>query len=396
MKKTVIILSLFAFIAGSCGQATKKQVERDDNIPYSILGLDSVVFDDETVSKYENCFEQIFINYGNGKSGYKIDSIPIGNDMYSLIVSDMFIDNQNNFIGFSQVWLVNFSAENKYIDSRLIYRREILGEQKIFDTNSKTIYSKLYLPQKKLVIFDNDNYSDEYFEIPVIIHKNGTFEEFPDLPFSKNTVAGSGCTTTGFLGKFPLKQHWTALSLYHNKIETVETERIGYDDFGNECTYFPEIKDFYFDIAFKGVYAPKDFEKMKMKQEDNAEIAEIVKQNLPQAIDTLQSEAIKMNLFSFAHNEKTFWIVYYTFKKKNIENHDDEYTALLGVTPEMEVVLLTNYCIDEGNTFIFRLKEQFFLYVCESSCSEGALSFSHLYKIDNDFKLVFEEDIACD
>ena len=400
LRKIAIILSTLVLIASGCRQATKKQIEQSEDTPYSIAGLDSVVFDSETFYKYKGDFN----DFENGLLGEKyqqteyfitedpdfsscrflVDSIPMDNGMYNLIISDW--EKEPRGADFrARAYLVNYSADGKYIDSRLIYR----------EGRGSSVYSKLYLPQKKIVIFDNDTYSDEYFEVPTIIHKNGMFEEFPDLPFSKNTFAIGGCTGRGLSGKLPLKQQWTIISLHKNEIRTVETQQVGYDYIGNDCTYFPEIKDiYYFDIAFKGVYDQKDFENVEMKQEENAEIAEIVKQNVPQEIDSLQSEVIGINLFPFVHNEKTFWIAYYTFTFKS--ENKNEYTALLGVTPEMQVVFLANYCVYENSAFIFRLKDEFLLYTHETSCGEGAFGLSRLYKIDNDFKLIFEEGIGCD
>ena len=405
MRKIAIILTILVLIASSCGQATKQQIEQSDDTLYSIAGLDSVLFDYyETFGKYKGDFN----DFENGLLGEKyeqtehfmtedpefhscrflVDSIPMDNGMYYLI----FSQSEKRGADFRvRAYLVTYSVEGKYIDSRMIYREGRGG----------CIYSKLYLPQKKLVIFDNDTYSDEYFEVPTIIHENGTFEEFPDLPFSKNTFAISGCTGSGFSGKLPLKQQWTIISLHslhESEIRTVETQRIGYDFIGNDCTYFPEIEDFYFDIAFKGVYAQKDFENVKLKQEENAEIVELIKQNVPQEIDTLQLEVTDINLFPFVHNEKTFWVAYYTFtfKSEDTESHKNKYTALLGVTPEMQVVFLANRCVYENSAFIFRLKDEFLLYIMQTSCGEGALGLSRLYKIDNDFKLIFEECIVCD
>jgi hypothetical protein len=405
MKKLIIILSAIALLG--CNHAAKKQADNDD-IPFSIVEKDSVVFDDETFSRYKHGFhESPPVEYDNVVSEkqyqvqlfitenlkyysterYLIDSIPLENGMYSLIISDWEKDNHSDFL--CQACLVNYSADNKYIDSRIIYRQESTG---------KNVYSKLYLHKRKLVIFDNDNYGAEYWEVPVIIRKDGTFEDLPDIPFSKESIAIANCSGSGFTEKFPLNEKWTTVNFTENQIKTFETKRNGYDLFHEVCTHFshePMEEPVVFDVAFKGVYTKKEIEILKMTQENNEEIADFVKQNVPQEIDSLQSEVTNIKLYPFVHNGDTFWIVYYSFKLK--DDNCDDYTALLGITPNRQVSVLANYCVYDDSASILRLKDAFLLHFEQISCGrEAAFGTHYLYKMDTDFKQIFQKGIYCD
>jgi hypothetical protein len=406
MKINKIIILVLFIAAGSCGQATKNQTAESDEAPFSIAEKDSVVFDDETFRKYEHGFTADSVGYKTqlftkGKAKYQlhffisknpkfdhqecfmIDSIPLGKGMYSLIISAWEIDTDYDFV--YRAWLVNYLADNQYIDSRIIYKNESVGE------NNKKIYSKLYLSEKRLVIFNNDWYDgeDNYFEVPVIIHQDGRFEEFPDMPFSKNTIAISNCNSNGFWGKFPLKQKWTIIRFSENKIKTIETTQNGFDHFQYESTLIDLQQEEYFDVAFKGEYAKKDIEIVKIKAEDNEEIADLVKQNLPQELDSLQADFKNIRLFPFVVNEKTFWVVYYVYNVKD-NYYYAECTAVLGVTPQMQVVLLSEHKIHE-EVYFLRLKDKFLLYVVNNVIGEGEYIETMIYQMDTDFHKIFDD-----
>ena len=108
-----------------------------------------------------------------------------------------------------------------------------------------------------------------------------------------------------------------------------------------------------------------------------------------------QAEVDNIQLHSFSNNENKFWIAYYTFRRKDYENSSD-YTSLIGVAPNGKVVLLADYCVYDDTARILRLKNDFYLYVENTSCGEGALGQTHLYKLTADFEIFFDDTIVCD
>ena len=432
MRKPVIILSIFALIAGNCGQTNKKQViavteETADTIPFSIAGMDSVVFNNDVFyGKYKQSWSDSITTekdiqknilllfersspkdtrYGfrhfiytkdtdYWSAIYLIDSIPMDNGRYSLLFSywnwNWNLDkvSPEKRCKDAQAWLVNYSPDNQYIDSRMIYR-----DGKI-EGREFNIYSHLYLSDKKFVTIDGEMFSDS--GIPVVIREDGTFEEFPDIPFSATTIAIRNCHANGLFGKFPLKQKWTLVSLNDNTITTVETKKNYCDWVGNTSTLFVNRWEDYipFDIAFKGIYTENDIEILPLVAENNDEIISLIERNLPDEEYFQQAEVDNIQLHSFTNNENKFWIAYYTFRRKDYENSSD-YTCLIGVAPDKKVVLLANYCVDD-TARILRLKNDFYLYVENTSCGEGALGQTHLYKLTADFEIFFDDTIVCD
>ena len=62
MKKAVIILSVFALIAGSCGQATKKQVETINN------EIVSNQKDENQIVAYSENSDSIYMSWAKNKA----------------------------------------------------------------------------------------------------------------------------------------------------------------------------------------------------------------------------------------------------------------------------------------------------------------------------------------
>jgi len=415
MKKTVIILITLAFIAGSCHNV-------EDNSPFSIADRDSVIFNHDifymyrhgnfsadALDKYDNLFIfrkgssedarygfQHFIfpkNPDYTSAIFLIDSIPMENGMYSLLFSYWNYDraDADALCYDTQAWLVNYSSDNKYIDSRMIYREGKVGNRNF------NIYSNLHLPDKKLITFDEDDLFGLMLEIPAAIRKDGKFEEFPDTPFDKTGIAGSNCSGNGLHGKFPLKQKWTLVWFPDNRLSKtiVETKRNYLDCTTNLSTVFTDrLEDVIeFHIAFKGVYADTDIEMMPLVAENDEDIIRLIEQNPPYK-DT-KTESIQ--LYSFTKGENKFWIAYYTFMfQQEGDDNSNEYTSLIGVTPNKEVVPLEDYCVYENTAYIFRLKNEFYLYANSTSCGEGARGTKHVYKLTADFEPVYEDTIVCD
>ena len=440
MRNIAIILSLLAITASSCGQANKKQTseareEKVDTIPFSIADWGFIEFNNDvfyhkykqswsdTVTTEKDYQKNILLLFERSSPKdtrygfqhfiytkdtdywsaiYLIDSISMDNGMYSLLFSywnwncPLEVSPETKCMDKcmdAQAWLVNYSSDNKYIDSRMIYR-----DGKV-DGREFNIYSKLYLDDKKFITIDGEMFTDS--GIPVVIREDGTFEEFPDIPFSATNIAVSNCHANGLYGKFPLKQKWTLVSLNDNKITTVETKKNYYDWVENISTLFVNRWEDYipFDIAFKGIYTENDIEILPLIAENEAEIEteiiNLIKQNLPDKEYFQQAEVEKIQLYLFPNEDNPFWIAYYTFQRKDYENSSD-YTSLIGVTANEKVVLLADYCVYENSAYILRLKNDFYLYVENTSCGEGALGQSHLYKLTTDFEKVFEDTIVCD
>ncbi|MCL2650134.1 MAG: hypothetical protein FWD60_03785 [Candidatus Azobacteroides sp.] len=418
MKKTVIILITLAFIAGSCGQTKKNQNQITE--PFSIASKDSIVFNHDVFWKYkpggfsadslDKYNKLFFFEKGSSEDArygfqyfifpknsdytsiiFLIDSIPMKNGMYGLLfsywnydwagVSESYYD--------SQAWLVNYSSDNKYIDSRMVYREGKVDDRKF------NIYSNFYLSDQKLNIFDEDDTFGLTLEVPVMIRKDGTFEAFPDTPFAKTNIASHNCNENGLHGKFPLKQKWTLVSFRDNRItkNIIETKRNYLDCTTNLSTIFTDRwEDFVeFDLAFKGVYADADIKMMPLVAENDEDIIRLIGQNPP--YEKTKTESIQ--LYSFTYGKNKFWVAYYTFTFQQ-EGDDNLYTALVGVTPGKKVVLLADYCVYENSAYIFRLKNEFYLYANSTSCGEGAVGTRHVYKLAADFEPVFEDTIGCD
>lgn len=238
--------------------------------------------------------------------------------------------------------------------------------------------------------------------------KDEILEDIHNICFSKADIACQSGDGNGLYGKFPLKQMWTLVSLYRNKIITAETISHYFDFMENLTTSFveqgKELK-FRFDIAFKGIYSEKDIEILPLILEDDADIINLIKQNMPVDISVKEFwkkqnpkyemrpfEVTNIQLFSITNNENKLWVAYCKFQFKNAE--EDEYTGLVGVTTDKKIILLSGYCVE--NVYLVRLKNEFVLYVTNDTCGEGAILTTRLYKLSASFEKFFEETIGYD
>jgi hypothetical protein len=155
-----------------------------------------------------------------------------------------------------------------------------------------------------------------------------------------------------------------------------------------------------FDIAFKGIYAKNEFEILNkfdaesMDVENNEEFINYFKDRLPEDDVFRNTKLVNIKWKSFKYQEKSFYIIYYTYNLNDPEYPSNDVTLLLGITPEEKGILLAPHCV--YNSFLFRLKNEIFFYVENTSCGEGAYMESHLYKIDDGFKEIFHKVIPCD
>lgn len=241
--------------------------------------------------------------------------------------------------------------------------------------------------------------------------KDENLEDIHNICFSKADIACQSGDGNGLYGKFPLKQMWTLVSLYRNKIITAETMSHYFDFMENLTTSFVEQGKeltFRFDIAFKGIYSEKDIEILPLIIENDADIINKIKQNIPVDISAKEFwkkqnpeykmepfEITNIQLYSYTNNENKFWIAYCNFQFVNSEN-SQEYTGLVGVTADKEIVLLSGYCVVENSVYVLRLKDKFLLYVVNDTCGEGAILTTRLYKLSANFEKFFEETIGYD
>lgn len=246
--------------------------------------------------------------------------------------------------------------------------------------------------------------SEEFPIMPI----NEILENIDNIPFSKANIA---CPSgNGLYGKFPLKQKWTLVSLYRNQIITIETVYHYFDVVENLNTSLVEQGKkltFHFDIAFKGTYSEKDIEILSLTPENDDNIINMIKQNMPKDISAKEFwkkynpeyemrpfQITNIQLFSFTNNENKLWVAHCNFQFENAE--EDEYTGLVGITTNKEIVLLSGYCVEENAVYVLRLKDEFLLYVENDTCGEGAIVTRRLYKLTTDFEIFFEETIGYD
>ncbi len=377
---------------------SKDSVVLNDSIFYKYPGIvqfvngendENLEFDSEFDKKYQI---QSFLSKENSdydifsRTSYILDSIPLWEGMYALLFSNLISGSyEEGSFSDAQGWLVVYSSENQYIDSRLIYQdREVLNRYK------RNIYSEINLSRKKLKIHWKDFYEEAFREIPVVIHENGTFEEFPDIPFSQKDFAVNDCNSNGLYGKFPSKQDWTLLELENKKITQMKTSNVAEDELGNTSTQFlnPDGEALFFNIAFKGAYSKEDIKEMTPVKENDESIKDFIEQNIPTEELEVQPKVDNIHLYSIELNQRKFWMA--------MVNCSDlgGYSVLIGITPDKNVILLADRCA--YNFHIINLKTTVMLYVENTSCGEGAIVRTQLYKMETGFEKVFDEVIICD
>ena len=230
-----------------------------------------------------------------------------------------------------------------------------------------------------------------------------------DFPFSESEIA---CPFgNGLYGKFPLKQKWTTILFSSNQIITAETKENYYDQLSwNPVTSLAvQDKEFKsdFDIAFRGVYSNKDIKFMTLSKDNDTEIINLIKKNIPIDISVKEFykkhnpkyemrpfEITNVQPYSFSNSENKFWIAYCNFRFKEYET---EYTGLIGVTVNKEVILLSGYCVyEEYSVILLRFKNELLLYIENDTCGEGAVVTTRFYKPSANFEKIFEETVGYD
>jgi hypothetical protein len=244
----------------------------------------------------------------------------------------------------------------------------------------------------------------------------GTLKDIHDFSFTKENIA---CPFGYSLyGKFPLKQKWTTMSFSNNQIITAETKQNYYDEeWDNLYTSLVEQGKeltLHFDIAFKGAYSEKEIEILPLTKENDNNIIDLIKHNIPTDIavkefwkkhnpEYEEKPFIITNIqpYSFINNGNKFWIAYCKFRfedTERIEGIEYDEVGLVGITANKEVVLLSGYCVYEKDypAYLFRLKDEVLLYVRNDTCGEGAIITTRLYKTSNNFEKIFDETVAYD
>ncbi|MCL2132029.1 MAG: hypothetical protein FWH36_06215 [Lentimicrobiaceae bacterium] len=240
------------------------------------------------------------------------------------------------------------------------------------------------------------------------VERQNILEDIRNIPFSKADIAVP--SDNGIYGKFSLNQKWTTVSPSRNQIIVAETKYHYYDFIENLNTSFVEQGkelDFRFNIAFKGVYSEKDIEILPLTPENDVDIINLIRQNMP--IDIAEKEFWKKHTpdykqypfeitdiqpYSFTNNENKIWIAYCKFR---FEDYEEEYTGLVGVTANKEVVLLSGYCVYEYEpAYLLRFRGKFLLYVINDTCGEGAIVTTRLYKLTAIFEKIFDETVVYD
>jgi hypothetical protein len=234
-------------------------------------------------------------------------------------------------------------------------------------------------------------------------------EDIHDFPFSENEIA---CPFgNGLYGKFPLKQKWTTISFRRNQIIIAETQQNFYDDdWKNLYTSLAEQgyeQKSDFDIAFKGICSKKDFEFLTLSNDNNNDIINLIKHNMPIDISVKEFwkkhnpkyemkpfEITNIQPYFFLNSENKIWIAYCRFR---FLDYEEEYTGLIGVTAKKEVVLLSGYCVyEEDSVYLLRFKGNLFLFVKNDTCGEGAIITTRLYKLTENFEKIYDETIVYD
>jgi len=310
-----------------------------------------------------------------------MDSIRFNDDVW------MYFVKAKTKYGF-RVFLTNYSSKGDYIGYRTIFSNTAPPEQ--FHEN---VYSRLSLPEGKIIIYDNNTILNEIKEIPINIGSKGEFSDFPDVPFEKGKFAAASCDG-GLDGKQPLNEKWTVVNFEHEIKMVVETTN-NYSDYveSYKTLYTPETVDgtgVVIDIAFKGEYKDKDIQTLpttykkdynKVELEALLEKSDDIKKKLPPCNIT--------EVYSFNHNGE-YLLIHYTSKKDGAP-----YTFMVGVTPDKKVQLLGDRCL--YNYYPFRLKDEVMFYIKNTSCGEGAEGITKLYKIKNTgFEKIFDKSVPCD
>lgn len=390
----LLCFAFITFLLTSCNKPVQTPAEASmDSTQVLLLKSDSILFDEAFINAHyaqrevrplTNAEREKYETGADAPMFSIMDSVRLNDNVYSYFVK---AKTKHGF----KVYMTNYSSQGNYLDSRMIYNNTSIPERRL-----ERVHSKLYLPTSKVLIYDNNAILGEYKEIPMNIDANGMFEDFPEVPFEDATIAISSCEG-GLLKKHPLREKWTVFNFEHQKSMIVETTR-NYNDYVDNYNtmYTPELLNgdgLNFDLAFKGEYPEKHMELRPIEEEknyDKAELEGILSKYKSELNELANNTPYEISaVYSFSYDSKKYRLVHYTSKEYGFP-----YTAVLGITPDGLMKILAYQCL--YNYYSFRLRNDVMFYIRNTSCGEGLVATTSLYKIDGDFEKIFESTIACD
>ncbi|MCD7936370.1 MAG: hypothetical protein LUG98_05880 [Tannerellaceae bacterium] len=404
---TVFCLSLFSI---SCTNNKPKEESKKEDRQARQTGItnpDSLIFNKEQFESYYHSSPIAITKEEYDR--YQISDFlfaPSYSGSLFLVPDTLFPPNKRSYYSLifglhneaqSTLWMANYSKEdNQLIDSRKLYEQR--PTQPGYGDN--WIHSIVYIHDNEILLTRPSVFFEEV-SMPVQIHINGSFEEFPGEEFAVNTVATGPCAYSMLNGKYPVGEIWTTLFFYYGgETEQIEIEKaITQNPYPDDLEYIgtllynPGIEYLHFHIAFKGDYPEDHFRKIEFIEEElhgHPFIAELLPLQPEDTIyDFTQDEVEEQTkelqtLRRYIINEEEYWFAQFT----------DE--TLTGISLGTEFIRSKEWSPNYLSFyFLFYMGEDVMMYL-ETVPSEGAARASYVYRLDDGFHLIYEDSIVCD
>lgn len=285
------------------------------------------------------------------------------------------------------VWAATYrNRDDRYINSRRIL---YLNSKTIMPQDCHVIYHSILFPKEdRLVIEENMPSYMRNPPMPVRISAGGRFEDFPEVPFSTDTIAVPGSGYPAALsGKLPPDETWTLIYYYPGERPSITekvTENVFLDHIGQMITLLPAPADqsyLHFDLALKGKFPTGYFgmpeETDQPDDEKGREIMSCIRLRIVTHLEYYRDYECRLeSLTRYTHMGTEYWFGKLTFDI----SAGTEWTVLVGITPDYEMTLLADRCL--ANYYLLRMGKDLYVYTFSLSCGEGAFGETNLWKMD--------------